>query len=100
MLVLYNKSIFKDEKQFTNSGVSTGIASHETFEKSLTNSIIEVLQIDPYNLWWSGGNEGKKISVNIYEKLNEWFKRLSIVHKFIDNFNVSFTDISLDKTIH
>ena len=35
MLVLFNKTIFKDEKQFTNSGVSTGTASHETFEKSL-----------------------------------------------------------------
>ncbi|MEJ7420163.1 YcaO-like family protein, partial [Staphylococcus warneri] len=64
MLVLFNKTIFKDEKQFTNSGVSTGTASHETFEKSLTNSIIEILQIDSYNLWWYGGIEGKTISVN------------------------------------
>ncbi|HCW3604058.1 TPA: YcaO-like family protein [Staphylococcus aureus] len=100
MLVLFDKTIFKDEKQFTNSGVSTGTASHETFEKSLTNSIIEILQIDSYNLWWYGGIEGKAISVNIAEKLNEWFKRESIVHKFLDNFDVSFTDISFDKPIH
>ncbi|MEJ7348570.1 streptolysin associated protein SagD, partial [Staphylococcus epidermidis] len=70
------------------------------FEKSLTNSIIEILQIDSYNLWWYGGIEGKTISVNIAEKLNELFKRPSIVHKFLDNFDVSFTDISFDKPIH
>ena len=51
-------------------------------------------------MWWYGGIEGKTISVNIAEKLNEWFKRPSIVHKFLDNFDVSFTDISFDKPIH
>lgn len=100
MFILFNSNVFKDEKQFTNSGVSTGTASHETFEKSLTNAIIEILQIDSYNLWWYGGVLGHRISVNINEKLNEWFKRPSIVQKFLANFTITFTDISFDKPIN
>lgn len=99
LFVLFDKNIFKEEKQLLNSAVSTGTASHETFEGSLKNSLIEILQIDSYNLWWYGGIKGKSIEVNIEKKLKEWFNDDSFVDFFLENFTVNFIDISFDKPI-
>lgn len=98
MFVLFDDIIFKDEKKFLKSAVSTGTASHETFEKSLKNALIEILQIDSYNLWWYGGVEGESINVDVQEKIKSWFDSES-VFAFLDIFDVHFTDISFDKSI-
>ncbi|GAA2868590.1 YcaO-like family protein [Lactobacillus intestinalis] len=98
MVVLFDKKIFNKEKRFLNSAVSTGTASQETFKKSIQNAIIEILQIDSYNLWWYGGFTGTKLDVNIKELLQKWFNNES-VNNFIKKFDVKFTDISFDKPI-
>lgn len=99
IFVLYSKDIFKNEKRITNSAVSTGTASHETFERAMKNAIIEVLQIDSFNMWWYTGLEGRELSVNVEEKIHQWFDDSSLVSKFISKFDITFTDISYDKAI-
>lgn len=98
MVVLFDNEIFNNEKQFLNSAVSTGTASHETFEKSLQNALVEILQIDSYNLWWYAGLSGTTLNVNIQEKISSWFDGES-VSDFLNNFIVHFTDITFDKSI-
>lgn len=98
-IVSNNGNIFKNEKIFMTSAVSTGTASHETISKSLENAVIEYLQIDSFNLWWYGGLKGKNIELDLYSFLLRYFKNEYKVKKFIENFDIKFTDISYDKGI-
>jgi len=99
-VTMYSEEMFTKEKRYVTSAVSTGTASHETMVQSVENALIEYLQIDSFNLWWYGGFKGESIYVDIKEELFTWFQEKGKVKKFIDNFNVTFTDISLDKSIY
>lgn len=98
-IVSNNGNIYREEKPFMTSAVSTGTASHETIVKSLENAIIEYLQIDSFNLWWYGAIKGKHVEVDIYEILMKYFKNISRIKEFMNNFDIQFTDISFDKGI-
>jgi len=99
-VVMYNAELFADEKKYLTSAVSTGTASHEIMVKSLDNALIEYLQIDSFNLWWYGGVKGKVLTVDLVEHLSIWFKKQMQVKNFLHKFNVTFTDISFDKSIY
>lgn len=98
-IVSNNGNIFKNEKNFMTSAVSTGTACHETIAKSLENAVIEYLQIDSFNLWWYGGVKGENIDIDLFKFLLKYFRNEDRVQKFIENFDVEFTDISYDKGI-
>lgn len=91
--------IFKNEKRFVPAAVSTGTAGHETFEKALYNAIIEVLQIDSFNLWWYGGVKGRNIVIDEEKFLKKYFTDEGRIRKFLSSFHISFTDISFEKDI-
>ncbi len=98
-IISNNGTIFKDEKPFMTSAVSTGTASQESVVKSFENAAIEYLQIDSFNLWWYGGVAGEEIDINIKDFLKKYFNDEAKINKFLDNFDIKFTDISYDKDI-
>lgn len=98
-IVSNNGTIFKDEKEFMTSAVSTGTASQESIIKSLKNAIIEYLQIDSFNLWWYGGIKGKELDIDVKDLLEKVTIFTNKIQYFINNFNIKFTDISYDKDI-
>lgn len=87
----------KFDKKYNVSAVSTGTASHESVENALRNAIIEDLQIDSYNLWWYGGHTGHKLKVNLASIIRNYLN--SDFQQFMDNYHVTFTDISFDKSL-
>ena len=91
--------MIRGEKRFLNSAVSTGTACQESFFKALEAAIIEIEQIDSFNLWWYGGLEGKDIKVNICDFLEKYFSDNLTNNNFVRNFEVVFTDISFDKNL-
>lgn len=99
LVVSDSGTIFKNEKRFVPAAVSTGTAGQETFEKALYNAIIEVLQIDSFNLWWYGGVKGRNISFNEEEFLKKYFHDEERIKKFLSCFHIVFTDISFDKDV-
>ncbi|AWP35612.1 streptolysin associated protein SagD [Heyndrickxia coagulans] len=99
LLVMFDQEIFKNEKRYITSSVSTGTASQETFEESVESAIIEYLQIDSFNIWWYSGFEGLKLDLDIKQKLRKWFNNQFLINEFIRNFQITFSDISLDKDI-
>ncbi len=98
-IVTNNGDIYKNEKPFMTSAVSTGTASQEDVIKSLENAIIEYLQIDSFNLWWYGGVKGKPVELDMVSFLSKYFHGSIQVKEFLDAFHVQFTDISFDKGI-
>lgn len=101
MVVMYEKTLFENEKRVNNSAVSTGTACHESFPQALENSISELLQIDSLNLWWYGGHTAPKVEVNIEDILTKYFSsQQKAVKMFLSHFDVRFLDISYDKPLH
>lgn len=98
-VVSNNGNLFKNEKQFMTSAVSTGTASNENMEKAFENAAIEYLQIDSMNLWWYGGVKGKKLDVDMHALLSKFFPHKNEIDDFVNNFEAVFTDISFDKGI-
>lgn len=99
-VTMYTEDLFSNEKRYITSAVSTGTACHETMMQSIENALIEYLQIDSYNLWWYGGYRGHVLDVNNNETLSFWFKNQPAVKNFISKFNITFTDITFDKSIY
>jgi len=90
--------VYPEAKNYSNAAVSTGSASHETIQQALNNALIECLQIDSFELWWYGGIEGDPIQLDISMYLSKIFGSVS-AKEFLENFKVSFRDISFDKGI-
>ena len=90
--------IYPEEKEYTLSAVSTGTACHETILQALDNALIECLQIDSFELWWYGGKRGIPVALDMQQFLKRYFNsnRISV---FLDNFSITFTDITFDKCI-
>lgn len=99
LVIMYTESLFQNEKRYVTSAVSTGTACHESVKQGIENALIEYLQIDSFNMWWYGGIEGKKLNINIKENLYLWFGKQIAIKKFLSKFNVTFTDITFNKSI-
>lgn len=93
----HNETLFGNEPKILPSAVSTGTACHETFPQALENSFIEFLQIDSFNLWWFAGIRAQEMQVDIREKLQAWGFDIASASCFLENFQVTFLDITFDK---
>ncbi|WP_051681507.1 YcaO-like family protein [Virgibacillus alimentarius] len=85
----------EDEKIAVANAVSTGTASHETFEQSLEAALIEIYQLDSYNLYWYGGLRCPDIT----DAWKELVAKIIGDASFYDYFDVNIIDITLDKPI-
>lgn len=85
----------KDEKIAAPNAVSTGTASHETFEQSLEAAIIEIFQLDSYNLYWFGG----LLCEDITDTWRGLIDKILGDSSFYEYFDVNIIDITLDKPI-
>ncbi|WP_217587148.1 YcaO-like family protein [Lentibacillus saliphilus] len=96
LMVTGTHFLVENEKFAIANAVSTGTASHETFDKSLEAAIIEVYQLDSYNLYWYGGLECPDITA-------EWDGLIQRVMDgagdFFNHFDLKLVDITLDKPV-
>ncbi|MBQ9691412.1 MAG: YcaO-like family protein, partial [Eggerthellaceae bacterium] len=90
--------LFPEKRHYVPAAVSTGTACHEDVEQALNSALIEVMQIDSFELWWYGGLKGKPCKIEQAAFLKQFFKDSEIAD-FLENFSLRFTDISFDKNI-
>ncbi len=85
--------------RYITETVSTGTASHENFELALESAILEILQLDSFNMWWYQGYESKELEIDYIEL----FKKYDLIDKynnFFNYFTIKTHNISFDKAVY